>query len=128
MRRSGSGEPSGAADAPPARTTHHAGTDLALVVEEPGRAAVRPVPATDGPVTVRTRYTGLSAGTELSFLTGTNPALHSSFDPELGLFRADRPGAGYPVERLGYMEVAEVVEMDPRLRTASGSPSATPSP
>jgi hypothetical protein len=44
-----------------------------LVVEEPGRAAVRPVPATDGPVTVRTRYTGLSAGTELSFLTGTNP-------------------------------------------------------
>jgi threonine dehydrogenase-like Zn-dependent dehydrogenase len=64
-------------------------------------------------VTVRTRYTGLSAGTELSFLTGTNPALHSSFDPELGLFRADRPGAGYPVERLGYMEVAEVVEMDP---------------
>ena len=79
-------------------------------------------------MTVRTRYTGLSAGTELSFLTGTNPALHSSFDPELGLFRADRPGAGYPVERLGYMEVAEVVEMDRRLRTASGSPSATPSP
>ena len=75
-------------------------TDLALVVEEPGRAAVRPVPATDGPVTVRTRYTGLSAGTELSFLTGTNPALTSSFDPELGLFRTDRPGAGYPVERL----------------------------
>ena len=55
---------------------------------------------------MRTRYTGLSAGTELSFLTGTNPALTSSFDPELGLFRTDRPGAGYPVERLGYMEVA----------------------
>ncbi len=106
---------------------HHAppDTDLALVVEEPGRAAVRPVPATDGPVTVRTRYTGLSAGTELSFLTGTNPALTSSFDPELGLFRTDRPGTGYPVERLGYMEVAEV---DRRPPTASGSPSATSSP
>jgi len=95
-------------------------TDLALVVEEPGRAAVRPVPATDGPVTVRTRYTGLSAGTELSFLTGTNPALTSSFDPELGLFRTDRPGAGYPVERLGYMEVAEVTEAPEGLGFAVG--------
>ena len=85
-------------------------TDLALVVEEPGRAAVRPVAATSGPVAVRTRFSGLSAGTELSFLTGTNPALTSSFDSELGLFRTDRAGAGYPVERLGYMEVAEIVE------------------
>jgi threonine dehydrogenase-like Zn-dependent dehydrogenase len=87
-------------------------TDLALVVEAPGRAAVRPVSATDGPVRVRTRFTGLSAGTELSFLNGTNPALTSSFDPDLGLFRADRPGAGYPVERLGYMEVAQVADID----------------
>ena len=86
--------------------------DLALVVEEPGRAAVRPVAAVDGPVTVRTRFSGLSAGTELSFLTGTNPALSSSFDADLGLFRSDRPGVGYPVERLGYMEVAEVVDVD----------------
>jgi len=101
---------------------HHTppGTDLALVVEEPGRAAVRPVPATDGPVTVRTRYTGLSAGTELSFLTGTNPALSSSLDPELGLFRTDLPGTGYPVERLGYMEVAEVTDVPGGLGYAVG--------
>jgi threonine dehydrogenase-like Zn-dependent dehydrogenase len=88
------------------------GSDLALVVERPGHTAVRPVAATEGPVAVRTRFTGLSAGTELSFLTGTNPALHSSFDQELGLFRTDRPGTGYPVERLGYMEVAEVIGID----------------
>ena len=85
--------------------------DLALVVERPGHAAVRAVAHTEGPVAVRTLFTGLSAGTELSFLTGTNPALTSSFDRELGLFRADRPGAGYPVERLGYMEVARVVDI-----------------
>jgi NADPH:quinone reductase-like Zn-dependent oxidoreductase len=89
------------------------GTDLALVVEAPGKATVRPVKAVEGPVAVRTRFSGLSAGTELSFLTGTNPALTSSFDPDLGLFRADQPGAGYPVERLGYMEVAEVTGIDP---------------
>ena len=49
--------------------------DRALVVEEPGRAAVRGVAPTEGPVAVRTRFSGLSAGTELSFLNGTNPAL-----------------------------------------------------
>jgi threonine dehydrogenase-like Zn-dependent dehydrogenase len=88
------------------------GTDRALVVERPGVAAVREVPATHGPVAVRTLFTGLSAGTELSFLTGTNPALHASHDQELGLFRTDRPGTGYPVTRLGYMEVGEVVGND----------------
>jgi hypothetical protein len=59
-------------------------------------------------VAVRTVFSGVSAGTELTFLNGTNPALHSSFDPELGLFRPGRPGAAYPVTRLGYMEVARV--------------------
>jgi hypothetical protein len=87
-------------------------TDCALVIESPGVAALRPVPATAGPVLVETVFTGVSAGTELSFLTGTNPALHSGFDQELGLFRADLPGTGYPVTRLGYMEVARVVESD----------------
>jgi len=86
--------------------------DLALVVEAPGVARVREVPPGEGPLHVRTVCTGLSAGTELTFLTGTNPALHASFDPELGLFRADRPGTGYPVTRVGYMEVARVVSVD----------------
>jgi Zinc-binding dehydrogenase len=94
--------------------------DHALVVERPGHATVRPVACTEGPVAVRTLFTGLSAGTELSFLTGTNPALTSSFDPELGLFRTDLPGAGYPVERLGYMEVAQVTECPDGLGLARG--------
>lgn len=96
---------------PDAAPASPAVADQALVVEEPGRIGVRPVVGTEGPVAVRTRFTGLSAGTELSFLNGTNPALTSSFDSELGLFRTDRPSAGYPVERLGYMEVAEVTEV-----------------
>lgn len=86
--------------------------DRALVIESPGVAAIHPVPATDGPVLVQTLFTGVSAGTELSFLTGTNPTLHNGFDHELGLFRADLAGMGYPVTRLGYMEVARVVETD----------------
>lgn len=89
------------------------GQDLALTVDAPGQALVRPVPPADGPVGLRTLYSGISAGTELTFLTGTNPALHRALDPELGLFRTDRPGTGYPVTRLGYMEVARVVDPAP---------------
>jgi hypothetical protein len=85
-------------------------SDRALIIESRGVPAVRPVPEAAGPVAVRTLFTGVSAGTELSFLTGTNPALHATFDPELGLFRGGRPDQGYPVTRLGYMEVARVVE------------------
>ncbi len=83
-------------------------SDRALVIESVGVASVRSVPDPTGPVLVRTLYSGVSAGTELTFLNGTNPALHSSFDPELGLFVPDRPGTGYPVTRLGYMEVGRV--------------------
>jgi len=93
--------------------------DRALVIEAPGIAGVGPVPATDGEILVRTRWSGISPGTELSFLSGTNPGLRSSFDAELGLFRPGRPGTGYPVTRLGYMEVATVAENP---STLSGPP------
>jgi threonine dehydrogenase-like Zn-dependent dehydrogenase len=85
-------------------------SDHALIIERRGVPAVRPVPEATGPVAVRTLFTGISTGTELTFLKGTNPALHATFDPELGLFRGGRPDQGYPVTRLGYMEVARVVE------------------
>ncbi|WP_214367564.1 Gfo/Idh/MocA family oxidoreductase [Pseudonocardia sp. H11422] len=83
-------------------------TDRALVIDGPGSAVVRALPRDPGPVTVETVYSGLSAGTELSFYTGTHPALSARFDHELGLFRRDRPTTGYPVTRLGYMEVGRV--------------------
>ena len=82
--------------------------DRALVIDSIGKPVIRTLPRPDGPVLVRTLYSGVSAGTELTFLNGTNPALHSSFDPELGLFRPGEPAAAYPVTRLGYMEVARV--------------------
>jgi threonine dehydrogenase-like Zn-dependent dehydrogenase len=63
-----------------------------------------------GEVLVETLYSGVSAGTELTFVKGTNPALHAGWDPDLCVFRTDRPAAAYPVRRLGYMEVARVLE------------------
>jgi threonine dehydrogenase-like Zn-dependent dehydrogenase len=71
-------------------------------VDEPG--------PDEGQLRVETVYTGLSAGTELTFLKGTNPHLHASWDAELGVFRPDVPATGYPVVRLGYMEVGRVTE------------------
>jgi NADPH:quinone reductase-like Zn-dependent oxidoreductase len=88
-------------------------TERNIVVEGPGRVAVRdepraPVPA--GGFRVTTVFSGVSAGTELSYIKGTNPFLSERWDPDLGLFVPGEPNAGYPVTRLGYMEVGTVAE------------------
>jgi NADPH:quinone reductase-like Zn-dependent oxidoreductase len=81
-----------------------------VVVTAPGRVEIaeEDAPAVpDGGFRVTTLFTGVSAGTELSYVKGTNPALHAVFDPVLGLFGG--PVADpYPVRQLGYMEVARV--------------------
>ena len=64
----------------------------------------------DGEALVRTLYSGVSAGTELTYVKGTDPAFTSRRDPELGLFVAGEPARRYPVTAMGYMECAEVVE------------------
>lgn len=86
-------------------------TDRVLVVDRPGHAEIRHLPRPDAPVVVETLASGVSAGTELSFWTGTNPALHARFDTDLGLFRHGEAATGYPVTRLGYMEVARITAL-----------------
>ena len=84
-----------------------------LVVTAPGEIelAVEPLPeVTEGTLLLDTLTTGLSAGTELTFLKGDNPALTGGLDPELGLFSTSAAPPAYPVRRLGYMEVARVAE------------------
>jgi len=84
-----------------------------LVIERPGVARLvdedEPAPA-GGQFRLETLYTGLSAGTELTFFKGTNPYLHAAWDGRLGVFRHDRPAAGFPVRAPGYMEVGRVAE------------------
>lgn len=95
-----------------------------LVVEGPGRVRLvpddEPGPLPDDGLDVRTRFSGLSAGTDLSWVKGTNPMLHSAWDPDLGLFDPTRPGAGYPVRKVGYMQVGEVVRAGPAAPRAVG--------
>jgi NADPH:quinone reductase-like Zn-dependent oxidoreductase len=88
-------------------------TERSIVVEGPGRVAVRDeprAPVLAGGFRVTTVFSGVSAGTELSYVKGTNPFLSERWDPGLGLFVPGEPGAGYPVTRLGYMEVGTVAE------------------
>lgn len=67
-------------------------------------------PPGDHQFRVETLYTGLSAGTELTFYKGTNPYLHDSWDEGFGLFHPGRPSTHYPIPFLGYMEVGRVTE------------------
>jgi 2-desacetyl-2-hydroxyethyl bacteriochlorophyllide A dehydrogenase len=63
-----------------------------------------------GHLRVRTWYSGISTGTELTAYHGTNPYLSKTWDPERRLFVPGEPSFGYPVVGWGYSEVGEVVE------------------
>jgi 2-desacetyl-2-hydroxyethyl bacteriochlorophyllide A dehydrogenase len=63
-------------------------------------------------VRIKTLYSGVSAGTELTFYRGTNPYLTRQWDTEKRLFLdADSASFSYPVKNLGYEEVGEIVEV-----------------
>jgi threonine dehydrogenase-like Zn-dependent dehydrogenase len=88
-------------------------SERVVVVDGPGRVEIRseePEALRDGTFRVQTLYSGVSTGTELSYVKGTNPYLSARFDAGLGLFRPGEPSTPYPVTRLGYMEVARVAE------------------
>src|SRR3954447_4959889 len=63
-------------------------------------------------VRVRTLYSGISAGTELTAYRGSNPYLTKRWDAERRLFvTGDAPTFDYPVEGWGYEEGGRVVEV-----------------
>ncbi|MEV6742337.1 zinc-binding alcohol dehydrogenase [Streptomyces sp. NPDC051104] len=86
-------------------------------------ADVASEPLPPGHLRVRTRYSGISAGTELTAYRGTNPYLTRTWDPEARLFRDDVAGISYPVAGWGYSEVGEVTEVSPELAGTPGLPS-----
>lgn len=62
-------------------------------------------------VRLRTLYSGISAGTELTAYRGSNPYLRKRWDAGRRLFvEADAPQIEYPIRGWGYEEVGEVVE------------------
>jgi 2-desacetyl-2-hydroxyethyl bacteriochlorophyllide A dehydrogenase len=81
-----------------------------------------PEPLPPGHLRVRTRYSGISAGTELTAYRGTNPYLTRTWDPQARLFRDGAAGIAYPVAGWGYSEVGEVAEVSPELAGTPGMP------
>jgi threonine dehydrogenase-like Zn-dependent dehydrogenase len=87
----------------------------ALVLNAPRELAFEPIeerPLQPEEVRIRTLFSGISAGTELSQYRGTNPFMHRRWDEERRLFvAAESPSWPYPVRNLGYEETGEIVEV-----------------
>jgi threonine dehydrogenase-like Zn-dependent dehydrogenase len=87
----------------------------ALVLNAPRALAFVPLetaPLAADQVRIRTLFSGVSAGTELSQYRGTNPFMHRRWDETSRLFvSADSPSWPYPVRNLGYEEVGEIIEV-----------------
>src|SRR3712207_3415446 len=70
----------------------------------------RPLAADE--VRLRTLYSGISAGTELTAYRGSNPYMHKRWDETRRLFVASETSSqSYPLSGWGYEEVGEVVEL-----------------
>jgi threonine dehydrogenase-like Zn-dependent dehydrogenase len=62
-------------------------------------------------VRVRTLFSGISAGTELTQYRGSNPLLNKTFDPSTRLFETVADKSPYPLEGWGYEQAGEVVAL-----------------
>lgn len=67
----------------------------------------------DGQVLIRTLYSGISAGTELTAYRGSNPYLNKRWDDDRRIFIDGSVSIEYPVTGWGYEEVGEVIELGP---------------
>lgn len=89
----------------------------ALLLNAPRELAFEPIEPQDlapNEVRIRTLFSGISAGTELSQYRGTNPYMNRRWDEATRLFvDAKEPSWTYPVRNLGYEEVGEIVEVGP---------------
>lgn len=87
-----------------------------LLLTAPGELAFEDTddaPLGPDEVRIRTLFSGISAGTELTQYRGTSPFQHRRWDEGRRLFvdDADGPSWPYPVRTLGYEEVGEIVEI-----------------
>jgi 2-desacetyl-2-hydroxyethyl bacteriochlorophyllide A dehydrogenase len=70
-------------------------------------------PLGQGRLRVRTLFSGISAGTELTAYRGTNVYLRKQWDDEQRLFTDDAQAWSYPLTGWGYSEVGVVAELAP---------------
>ena len=86
----------------------------ALILKAPRALAFEDTP--DAPlaaneVRIRTLFSGISAGTELTQYRGTSPFMGKRWDEARRLFVEGEASWQYPVRNLGYEEIGEIVEL-----------------
>jgi 2-desacetyl-2-hydroxyethyl bacteriochlorophyllide A dehydrogenase len=85
-----------------------------LNVEAPrkvGLAEYEERPLAPGEVRLKTLYSGVSAGTELTLFRGSSPYLSKEWDASKRLFVSSNNVWNYPKPAMGYEEVGQVVEV-----------------
>ena len=85
-----------------------------VTFEGPKRVGVKEYddpPLAPNEVRLRTLFSGISAGTEMTAYRGSNPYLSKRWEEERRLFLEDDVSIEYPVEGWGYEEVGEVAEV-----------------
>jgi 2-desacetyl-2-hydroxyethyl bacteriochlorophyllide A dehydrogenase len=69
-------------------------------------------PLAVGEIRVRTLYSGISAGSELTAYRGSNPYLHKKWEAQRRLFLpSENPSQSYPMAGWGYEEIGEIAEL-----------------
>jgi threonine dehydrogenase-like Zn-dependent dehydrogenase len=82
----------------------------AQLVADPDARATRQLEPDE--VRLRTLYSGISAGTELTAYRGSNPYLTKRWDPDRRIFvTGDHASFTYPIDGWGYEEVGRVEEI-----------------
>ena len=87
-----------------------------VTFEGPKEVSVREYedpPLGQGEVRLKTLFSGISAGTEMTAYRGSNPYLAKRWEPDRRLFVEGETSLEYPVEGWGYEEVGEVAEVGP---------------
>ena len=88
--------------------------ERSLALAAPRQLVFEPLavaPLEPSQVRIRTLFSGISAGTELSQYRATSPFMQRQWDDGFRRFReSDTPSWTFPVRNLGYEEVGEIVE------------------
>jgi threonine dehydrogenase-like Zn-dependent dehydrogenase len=97
-------------------------TGYTLMLESPKKIGIKdydePALAADE-VRIKTLYSGISAGTELTAYRGSNPYLNKKWDAEKRVFRTDEKSWSYPMPAFGYEEVGEIIELGSAVKDLS---------
>jgi 2-desacetyl-2-hydroxyethyl bacteriochlorophyllide A dehydrogenase len=89
-------------------------TSYTVILESPKKIGIKhydEVALAPDEVRIKTLYSGISAGTELTAYRGSNPYLNKRWDAEQRVFHTNEKSWSYPMPAFGYEEVGEITEL-----------------